>query len=242
MEQINSPYRNKTEEKTVRLPQIIRKTLKQIIGCTILFVIVFVASKTEFVQQTSMWRKMMNIAKDDITFEEVYLTFNEAVSYIKLKVKEFNDDENQKIITDNEQMQLDVEEIKKVTKILRPVSGKATSRFGKRKEADGTEKLHTGVDLEADVGTPVKASISGVVFEVKELENSFGKFVRIKNGDIITTYAHCSEIEVNEGDKVSQGEVIAYAGDTGNATGPHLHFEITKDGRYVDPRFLLNYN
>ena len=63
--------------------------------------------------------------------------------------------------------------------------------------------------------------------------------MRVKNADIITTYAHCSTIKVKEGDKVKQGDIIALSGNTGKSSGPHLHFEVTKDGRYVDPEKVI---
>ena len=76
---------------------------------------------------------------------------------------------------------------------------------------------------------------------MENLEDSFGTYVKIQNENIITTYAHCSTIEVKEGDLVEQGAIIAYSGNTGKSTGPHLHFEISIDNRFVDPGFLLTY-
>ena len=57
----------------------------------------------------------------------------------------------------------------------------------------------------------------------------------------MTVYAHCKEILVNEGDYINQGQEIAKVGETGNATGPHLHFEIRKENRFVNPRLILNF-
>jgi len=134
-------------------------------------------------------------------------------------------------------MQQDVQSVLSKTTVLRPVAGLATQRFERK---DGGI-VHSGVDLAADIGTPVKAAIGGKVIKVESLEDSFGTYVKIQNENIITTYAHCSTIEVKEGDIVEQGAIIAYSGNTGKSTGPHLHFEISIDGRFVDPGFLLTY-
>ena len=75
--------------------------------------------------------------------------------------------------------------------------------------------------------------------EVQYGNKSFGNFVRVKNADIITTYAHCSQLKVKEGDKVKQGDIIALSGNTGKSSGPHLHFEVSKAGRLVDPMKLV---
>ena len=68
-----------------------------------------------------------------------------------------------------------------------------------------------------------------------------GNHIKIVNGDVTTVYAHCSEILVKEGDSILQGQQIAKVGQTGNATGPHLHFEIRKEDRFINPRLILNF-
>ena len=64
--------------------------------------------------------------------------------------------------------------------------------------------------------------------------------MKIEKDDVIIIYAHCSKLLVNEGEEVRQGQKIAEVGSTGNSTGPHLHFEIRKSGRYIDPQLILN--
>ena len=69
----------------------------------------------------------------------------------------------------------------------------------------------------------------------------FGKHLEITNGDVMTRYAHCNKIIVKQGDKVKQGQKIAEVGATGKATGPHLHFEICRDKRSVNPEYVLKF-
>ena len=100
-----------------------------------------------------------------------------------------------------------------------------------------TRKLHTGVDLEANEGTPIYASGDGVV-ERSGWESGYGRFVMIKHvNGFETAYGHMSRIAsiAQVGARVRQGQVIGYVGHTGDATGPHLHFEIRINGNFVDP-------
>ena len=73
------------------------------------------------------------------------------------------------------------------------------------------------------------------------MKEHIGVHVIIENGDVKTLYAHCKTIYVNEGDKVTQGEALGLTGATGNVTGPHLHFEILREDRYIDPDAILNF-
>ena len=68
-----------------------------------------------------------------------------------------------------------------------------------------------------------------------------GNHVKIVNDDVMTVYAHCKKIYVKEGEKISQGQQIGEVGTTGNTTGPHLHFEIRKENRYVNPDLILKF-
>ena len=83
-------------------------------------------------------------------------------------------------------------------------------------------------------GEEIKSAITGRVSEISE-EGNLGKHIKIENDKYKTIYAHCNEILVREGDEIKQGDKIATIGNTGNSTGPHLHFEVLKDGEYVDP-------
>lgn len=87
-------------------------------------------------------------------------------------------------------------------------------------------------------GDEIVSAISGTVTQVSE-EGNLGKHIKVENQEYQTVYAHCNEILVEEGTEVEQGKVIATIGSTGNSTGNHLHFEVIKDGEYIDPLTVL---
>lgn len=112
----------------------------------------------------------------------------------------------------------------------------ATNSTGDDRLIRGFSGTHPGLDIAADVGTPIYAAADGVVTEVEESDAGYGYFVVIAHGGGVTTlYAHNSENLVSVGDAVKQGDKIALSGYTGNATGPHVHFEICLNGIPVDP-------
>lgn len=120
-----------------------------------------------------------------------------------------------------------------------PLKGTITSNFGSRVSDNPiVSTYHTGLDIAANTGTEIYAAHSGIVTMAK-MFSSYGNCVMIENGDLITVYAHCSSINVEEGQSIDRGNVIAKVGMTGNATGPHLHFEIRYQGRFVDPQKVL---
>jgi len=116
--------------------------------------------------------------------------------------------------------------------------GRLASRFGSRVHPIfKTRRMHTGVDLASKTGTPIYASGDGVV-EKAQWVSGYGKFVELKHvNGFETGYGHMSRIAdgMKPGVKVRQGQIIGYVGSTGNSTGPHLHFEIKVNGRFVDP-------
>ena len=111
--------------------------------------------------------------------------------------------------------------------------------FGERlSPLTGEPGFHYGVDIAADEGTPIEAFADGTVRETGE--SSYGKYLIVDHADGFSTlYAHCSSISIEVGEKVSCGSEIARVGQTGNATGPHLHLEIWRNGAALDPADYL---
>ena len=121
--------------------------------------------------------------------------------------------------------------------LIRPISGIITSRFGARSSIRVSN--HTGLDIGASIGTPIKAAASGIV-TFAGYKGSYGYMVVIShNNEIETYYGHCSKLYVTAGQKVNQGDTIAAVGNTGNSTGPHLHLEIRVNGVAYNPQNYL---
>lgn len=123
-----------------------------------------------------------------------------------------------------------------------PIEGKVTSYYGMRiHPITGVNKMHTGIDISASLGTPVNNVISGTVIE-KEYDKSYGNTVVIKTSDgIIQRYAHLSSFgNYSVGDVLNSGAIVGKVGSTGSSTGNHLHYEIRKNGEAVNPLTFLD--
>ncbi|MEM9326759.1 MAG: M23/M56 family metallopeptidase [Bacteroidota bacterium] len=117
-----------------------------------------------------------------------------------------------------------------------------SSEFGQRKNPwTGKMQMHLGLDVVAPIGTEVYATADGVVTEAKIDPEAWGHSVVITHEDkrFQTLYAHLQKFVVKAGDRVEQGQVIGYIGSSGRSTGPHLHYGVRKEGKYVDPSEYL---
>jgi murein DD-endopeptidase MepM/ murein hydrolase activator NlpD len=121
-----------------------------------------------------------------------------------------------------------------------PVDGHVTSPFGERVQPiTGKDEYHTGVDIAAEPGSPVKATADGIV-SFAGWSGPNGNLVVVEHGfGFSTFYAHNRLVAVKVGQKVERGQVISYLGSTGNSTGPHVHYEVWHDGRAVNPQRYL---
>jgi len=120
-------------------------------------------------------------------------------------------------------------------------NGFMSSTFGYRTDPfNGKAEFHSGIDFTAPIGTPITAVAAGVV-TLSTLTKDYGNIVEINHGSSFESrYAHNKLNLVNVGDVVKKGQVIAYVGSTGRSTAPHVHFEIYKNGRVVDPATYLH--
>ena len=136
------------------------------------------------------------------------------------------------------QEEQDIEYVKQNVSIIWPIKGVITSRFGNRTPTEIVTANHKGLDIAGHMGDNIVSAMDGTVVQYSE-EGDYGKHLRIQSGEVLTLYAHCSELLVQEGSTVKQGDVIAKVGATGRATGPHLHFEIRRDDRFINPELIL---
>ena len=121
-----------------------------------------------------------------------------------------------------------------------PVEGRITSPHGRREHPkSGDDEFHSGVDIAADPGMPVRATADGIV-SFSGWSGGSGNLVVIEHGFRFSTfYAHNKMVSVKVGQKVKRGDIICYTGSTGNSTGPHLHYEVWREGRPVNPGSYL---
>lgn len=137
------------------------------------------------------------------------------------------------------QEEQDIANIKQTTTFIKPVEGTISSKFGQREPTTSTvPKNHTGVDIAANMGTKIISATDGEVVLASE-EGDYGKHLKIQIGEVSIIYAHCNNLYVKQGDKITQGQEIAEVGSTGNSTGPHLHFEVRISERTIDPEKIL---
>jgi len=123
---------------------------------------------------------------------------------------------------------------------LWPIEGPVASSFGEREDPiNGEGAFHTGIDIDAPNGTPVRAAGDGDVSDAS-MGSGYGRQVVLDHGhDVVTVYGHLSAIAVFPGQHVTRGQVIGYVGQTGRATGPHLHYEVRVHNIPVNPHKYL---
>lgn len=124
---------------------------------------------------------------------------------------------------------------------LMPVNGRITSNYGWRQDPiHGDLRHHNGVDIAVPVGTRVKAIAAGTVI-FSAARGGYGNLVSIDHGEgLVSHYGHNAQLSRNVGERVEAGETVALSGSTGKSTGPHLHFELWRDGVNVTQSYLQN--
>jgi len=147
-----------------------------------------------------------------------------------------NENTSKEEISQEEQ---DVVDIKNSIKFISPIEGTITSKFGWRNPITASvPQYHTGIDIGAEKGTVIRSATDGEVI-LASSQGDYGNHLKIQINDVEIIYAHCNSLYVSDGDQINQGQEIAEVGSTGNSTGPHLHFEIRKENRLVDPELIL---
>lgn len=141
----------------------------------------------------------------------------------------------------NEEIDIEDGKISMPKTLSLPVNGHITSKFGFRIDPiDGKKRHHNGIDIAVAEGTEIKPVMSGKVI-YSGYSKGYGNCVIVEHeGGIQTLYAHNSKNLVRAGETVTNDKVIALSGSTGRTTGPHLHFEVRKDGKPINPYALLN--
>ena len=148
--------------------------------------------------------------------------------------------ENKEKLTEQQLMEIEAKEIKKRIKFIKPLNGRISSSFGWRNPTTSSvPKYHTGVDIAAVEGTKIKSATDGKVI-LASSSGDYGNHYQIQIKDIVLVYAHCKKLYLKKGDIVKQGQEIAEVGSTGNSTGPHLHFEIRRNGKKIDPQLVVD--
>ena len=251
------------EKKDIRL---LKKMIVQILICISIYLVIYFINNSEYVFSIFFINKINEILSYDVNFMDLYNTIKDQYNKIIVNNNEQEQPEQTKEQEENttqdgiggavedlqntsdvkeettkelSQSEQDIINVKNTTTFIKPIEGIISSKYGQRDTATGrVPKNHTGTDIAANLGTKIKSASDGEVVLASE-EGDYGKHLKIQIGEVSIIYAHCNNLYVKQGDKVTQGQEIAEVGSTGNSTGPHLHFEIRISERTVDPQSIL---
>lgn len=251
------------EKKDIRL---LKKMIVQILICISIYLVIYFINNSEYVFSKDFINKINEILSYDVNFMDLYNTIKDQYNKIIVNnneqeqpeqtkeqeenttqdgiggaVEDFQNTSDVKEETTKElsQSEQDIINVKNTTTFIKPIEGIISSKYGQRDTATGrVPKNHTGTDIAANLGTKIKSATDGEVVLASE-EGDYGKHLKIQIGEVSIIYAHCNNLYVKQGDKITQGQEIAEVGSTGNSTGPHLHFEIRNSERTVDPQSIL---
>ena len=178
---------------------------------------------------------------EEIIEENIQTEKNEEVVNVESVEKDVVENKTENSISSINEMELDINNLKAAYNLGSPLKGIVSSKFGARESKyQNVKGYHTGIDIVANEGTSIVSSMEGIV-ELVSSEGDYGKHIKIRCNNVYTLYAHCSKIFVKEGQIVAKGQKIAEVGNTGNSTGPHLHFEIRVEDRFVDPAKVVSF-
>lgn len=189
-------------------------------------------------QELQYYQNISKIREDNLSEIEKSDLANKIESMEREILIRATDYESIKIVADN--ISTTSGNLRKFPAImpLRPGSyTRISSKFGKRDSpTQGASANHRGIDIPAVLGTPVYAPADGVVESTSLAAGGYGKMIRMKHSfGFSTIYGHLDDILVKAGQQVNRGKVIGIVGNTGITTGPHLHYEILKNGNKIDP-------
>ncbi|MGB3184046.1 MAG: M23 family metallopeptidase [Cyclobacteriaceae bacterium] len=171
-----------------------------------------------------------------LTEKEMILSLSESVDELKRRatIQHKSYDDILKLAVNKDKMWASIPAIQ-------PISNKGLTRlssgFGYRiHPIYKVKKLHTGIDFSAPTGTPIYATADGKIKKVVTRKTGYGKQIEIDHGyGFVTKYAHMSKFNVKQGQKVKRGECIGYVGTSGTSTAPHLHYEVIKQNKKINP-------
>ncbi len=248
--------------------KLLKKMIIQILVCISIYMGIYAIYNNKYVFSEDFIKKANEVLSYDTNFQELYNNAKNQIQALfakdnkddgeQVNEQEQQTEENavqngiggaegevqQENLTENQNVQLsqeeqDIQDIKNTTTFIKPVEGTISSQYGQRDTATGTvPKNHTGTDIAAVTGTKIKSATEGEVVLVSN-EGDYGNHLKVQIGEVSIIYAHCNNIYVKQGDKLTQGQEIAEVGSTGNSTGPHLHFEIRIHERTVNPQSIL---
>mgnify|MGYP006197910175 CR=1 FL=1 len=172
----------------------------------------------------------IRIEVDPVALDRKLSLLNEELNYRELKLKALD-----RFLQNQRQAVVDLDNM--------PVrNGYITSRYGYRSDPFSRRtSFHGGIDFAGPDGTDIFTVADGVVIKAG-WNNGYGNMVEIDHGDgLVTRYAHAKSLVVKEGDVVSKDQLIAYMGTTGRSTGVHLHYEVLKNGRQINPSQIMKF-